>query len=313
MNKLISFILPVHNEENSLVDFFPRLLKTAHLESKYEFEFIFIDDGSTDNSLKKLIELKQQNGNVKILELTRNFGKELALSAGLQEAKGEAVIMLDTDLQHPPELVAEFLRKWESGVEIVVGVRNKSKSDGYIKRFGSYLFYKIMAAISETKIVSSATDFRLLDKIVLEHFNNFTEHQRMTRGLIDWLGFKTDYVYFDADERKSGKAGYGFFKLLHLALSTFVSHSLFPLKLAGYLGVIITFLSGGFGLFILFERFIFNDPFDFRFSGPAILATLSIFLIGIVLICLGLVALYIGQIHTEVTNRPLYVVRKKYD
>ncbi len=311
--KKVSFVLPVYNESASLEELFLRLKKVATSETNYEFEYIFVNDGSSDNSLEKLVGLKNQNVNVRILDLTRNFGKELALAAGLVEAKGEAVVMLDVDLQHPPELISQFLRRWEVGSEVVVGVRNKNKGEGLVKRFGSYLFYKIMGAIGESKIVPRTTDFRLLDKIVLEHFNKFTEHQRMTRGLIDWLGFKTDYIYFDADERKNGKAGYSFFKLLHLALSTFVSHSLFPLKLAGYLGLLITFFSGIFGLFILFERFVFNDPWGFHFSGPAMLATLTIFLIGIVLGCLGLVALYIGQIHAEVTNRPLYVVRKKYD
>jgi len=311
--KKVSLVLPVYNESDSLNELFLRLKKVAVNEENYEFEFIFVNDGSTDKTLEKLLAIKNQNSNIAILELTRNFGKELALSAGLFEAKGEVVVMLDTDLQHPPEIISEFLRKWENGAEVVVGVRNRNKSEGFLKRFGSYLFYKIMGAIGEAKVTARSTDFRLLDKIVLEHFNKLTEHQRMTRGLIDWLGFNTEYVYFEAEERKSGQPKYNFFKLLHLAISTFVSNSLFPLKFAGYLGVVITGFSGIFGLFILFERFVFNDPWNFRFSGPAILATLTIFLIGIVLICLGLVALYIGQIHAEVTNRPLYVVRKKYD
>lgn len=313
MSKLISVILPVYNESASLDEFFLRLKKITMAEQQYEFEFIFVDDGSDDNSLEKLVDLKNQNTNVKILELTRNFGKEMALTAGLLEVKGEACIILDVDLQHPPEFIPQFLRKWENGAEVVVGVRNKNRGEGLTKRFGSYWFYKVLGAIGETKIIPRATDFRLLDRIVLVFFNKFTEHERLTRGLIDWLGFRSAYVYFDVEERKFGKAGYSFLKLFRLALSTFVAHSLFPLKLAGYLGVIITFFSGLFGFFIIIERFILKDPWNFHFSGPAILATLVIFLVGIVLICLGLIALYIAQIHGEVTNRPLYVVRKKYD
>ncbi len=313
MCNLISVVLPVYNESASLDEFFLRLKKTTSAEQSYIFEFIFVNDGSGDNSLAKLVNLKNQNANIKILDFTRNFGKEFALAAGLAEAKGEAVIMLDVDLQHPPEFIPQFLRKWEAGAEVVVGVRNKNKGENLVKNLGSNLFYKIMGAIGETKIAPHSTDFRLVNKVVLDCFNKFTEHERLNRGLIDWLGFRTDYIYFDAEERKSGKAGYSFFKLLHLAISSFVAHSLFPLKLAGYLGVLITFFSGIFGFFILIEKFILNDLLGYHFSGPAVLAVLIVFLVGLVLVSLGLMALYIGQIHSEVINRPLYVVRKKYD
>lgn len=309
--KLVSIISPVHNEADCIDELFLRLQVVAEKENDYEFEFIFVDDGSTDGSFEKIVNLAARHRNVKAVELTRSFGKELALTAGLAEATGEACIMLDADLQHPPEFIPKFLREWENGTEIVVGVRNKMVGESFFRRSASGLFYKIMSAIGETPIVPFATDFRLINRAVGDVFRKFTEHQRMTRGLIDWLGFKSTNIYFDVEERKTGKARYSFAKLVKLAASTLVAHSMFPLKLAGYFGVLITLCSGTFGLFILIERFAFGDPWTMSFSGSAMLATLTIFLIGIVLMGLGLVALYIGQIHAEVINRPLYVTRRK--
>ena len=165
----------------------------------YNYEIIFVDDGSSDNSVDEIKKLADTDENVFYFEFSRNFGKEIATSAGINNAKGDAVIMLDADLQHPPKLIPEFLKKWESGAEIVVGIRNKNKGEGLIKKFGSFLFYKIINLISATKIIPRSTDYRLLDKVVIREFNRFTERNRMTRGLIDWLGFRRDYVYFNAE------------------------------------------------------------------------------------------------------------------
>ena len=178
---------------------------------------------------------------------------------------------------------------------------------------GSYFFYKIINRISATKIIPNATDFRLLDKKVIIEFNKFTEKSRITRGLIDWLGFKREYIYFNAPKRINGKASYSFIKLCKLALNSFVSMSLFPLKFAGYLGILITIGAGLMGLFIFIEKYILNDPWRLNFSGPAILAIIILFLVGIILSCLGLIALYIANIHNEVTNRPIYIIRHNTD
>ena len=305
--KLISIIVPVYNEENNLKAFFVLISKTLKLLSaQYNFELIFINDGSTDDSAKILRSLK-----MKQIELSRNFGKEVALSCGIHNARGEAVILIDADLQHPIELIPSFIEKWQEGADIVIGVRQKSSSEGIIRRLGSYYFYKIMALISETKLVSGETDFRLISRQVADEFNRFTERGRIARGLIDWLGFKKDYIYFEAEPRQAGKPGYSFTKLLRLGLSSFVTHSLMPLKIAGYLGIVITVFSGFLGGFMFLNKFIFKDPFGLSFSNVTMLAVFITFLIGIVLICLGLIALYVANIHLEVTNRPIYIIRKK--
>jgi len=311
MQKLISIIVPIYNEEKNIPLFYNTLLKTINNLKNYNFEVIFVNDGSSDNSDKEIEKLTLKDERIKFIEFSRNFGKEIATSAGINNAKGDGAIMIDADLQHPIELIPEFIKKWEKGGEMIIGVRKKNKGEGIIKRTGSFFFYKIMNLIGETKLIPRATDYRLIDRKIINEFNKFTEHNRITRGLLNWLGFKRDFVYFNAYERVNGKASYDPIKLLKLSTTTFVSHSLVPLKLAGYLGIFIFLTSGTLGLFIFLEKYILEDPFGFNFSGPAILAVILLFLIGIVLICLGLIALYIGNIMSEVMNRPMYVIRKE--
>ena len=310
--KVISIILPVYNEVKNLPPLAEKLKETVDTLSKeYEFEIIFVNDGSSDRSGTVIEDLARSDRRIKYLELTRNFGKEVALTAGINHCRGDACLMLDADFQHPVELIPEFIRKWEEGAETVVGVRKKYRKEGWAKRLGSLIYYKMINRIAAVPINPDATDYRLLDKKVIDAFNNLTERNRMSRALIDWLGFESDYIHFEPAERRFGRAGYTYLKLLRLAMNSFVSLSLFPLKIAGYLGLLITAVSGLLGLFIFVERYVLRDPLNLKFSGPAMLAVFIMFLVGIVLSCLGLMALYIAGIHAEVVNRPLYVIRKK--
>jgi dolichol-phosphate mannosyltransferase len=307
--QIISLVVPVYNEEKNIALLYERFLTLfSPLSEKYDYEFIVVEDGSSDGSVEVLEKIASRDSHFKYIQFSRNFGKEIALSAGLDRASGDAVVMIDADLQHPIELLPQFIARWVRGAEVVVGVRNKNRGEGWIKKYGSVLFYKIMNVIGETKITPRATDYRLIDKKVVMAFRRFTEHGRMTRGLIDWLGFKREYIYFDAHERVNGKVGYSKIKLFRLAFSAFISHSLLPLKFAGYLGIVITLLSACVGVFLLLGRFVFYNAFALSFTGTADLAVLLIFLVGIVLSCLGLVALYIATIKDEVANRPRYVV-----
>lgn len=311
-SKLISIIIPVYNEGENIPLLYGELIKVFNgLKEKYDFEIIFVDDGSEDGSIKILEDLAEKNEKVKVIQFSRNFGKEAATSAGIYEAKGEAALMIDADLQHPPELIPEFIEKWERGADIVIGVREKNRGETMIKKIGSSLFYKIMNFIGDTKIMKHATDFRLIDRKVIKEFNRFTEKNRMTRGLLDWLGFEKKYIYFKAFGRRNGKPKYSNLKLTKLAFSSFISYSFFPLKLAGYLGILIILFSGALGVFIVIGKYIFKNLWAMSVSGPAMLAIIILFLVGIVLICLGIIALYIANIHNEVTNRPMYVIRKK--
>lgn len=315
--KLISIIVPVYNEKDSVPVFFEEFKKINNsLKDKYSFELVFVNDGSKDESINELYKVDQNNNTeitIKIVDFARNFGKEVALTAGIENCSGDAAIMIDADLQHPIELIPEFIAKWESGFDVVVGIRKTNKKEGFIKKFGSKMYYSIMNAISDTKITPKATDYRIIDRSVIESFLKFTEKKRMTRALIDWLGFKRDFIYFDANERKFGKASYNVIKLFRLAINSFITHSLFPLKITGYLGAFIMFGFGGFGLFLFIGRYFTKNDFALSFTGSALVAIFNAFLIGIVLSALGLIALYIANIDNEVKNRPLYVIRKKRD
>ena len=317
MKKLISIVIPLHNEEQNIPLIYDALDHVWGQLPAYERELIFVNDGSTDKSAEAIEALALRSlggagdGRVKYIEFSRNFGKEMATAAGIAEAAGDCILMIDSDLQHPPELIPSLVARWEGGAEVVVGVRTRNHGEALTKKGGSWLFYRIMQLISETPIEQGETDFRLIDRVVADAFKQLPEQKRMTRTLINWLGFRKDIVLFEAAARVHGVAQYGTGKLIHLALHSLISNSLLPLRLAGYIGVAITIFSGVLGVLVLIERYLLNDAWGWNVSGSAQLAIINVFLIGIVLMALGIIALYIANIHTEVAGRPLYVVRKR--
>lgn len=309
MSQMLSIIIPVYNEEANIPLIY-QAVKDVVKTSKLDYEFVFVNDGSRDRSLEVLEELARKDKKVHIVDFARNFGKEMAITAGIHEAHGDAALMIDADLQHPVELIPEFIAKWQAGIDVVVGVRKSYGKESVLKRFNSWLFYKFFNAITETETVPHATDYRLIDRMVIDEFTRFGERNRIARGLIDWLGFRRDYIYFVASERINGIPAYNFFKLVRLALHTFVGHSLFPLRLAGWIGIFITTFSALAMIFMLIERFALHDPLGLAISGTAILADFNVILIGIVLMSLGLIALYIANIHDQAIARPMYVIRR---
>lgn len=310
--KKISIVIPAYNEEKNIHPVYKKITELFGASGMdYSYEIIFVNDGSTDDTINEIEKLTQEDERVKFIDFSRNFGKEIATSAGLNNCSGDACIMIDADLQHPIELIPEFIKKWEQGFEVVIGVRKKSKSDSVIKKIGSKIFYKLINQIVSIKVVPGSTDFRLLDKKVIDEFKRFTETERITRILIDWLGFKREYINFEANDRLNGTASYGFWKLVKLAINGFVSLSLFPLRLAGYLGIFITSVSGMAGLYILLGKYFFHWHFASTFSDAENLAIFIVFLVGIMLMSTGLIALYVANIHGEVIKRPMYVIRNK--
>ncbi len=312
MSKRISFVVPAFNEAKNLIEIVKEMeMLFLGALSKYDYEIVFVNDGSTDDTQKIIEEQAGKNNKVKYLEFSRNFGKEIATTAGIHYATGDAVMMIDADLQHPVSVIPEFVKKWEQGNEVVIGIRKHRSGESLIKTLGSIVFNRMVTLVSDTKIIPNATDFRLIDRVVADEFKRFGERNRITRGLIDWLGFKTDYVEFSTDPRMFGTARYGFFQLVRLAFNTVVSHSLIPLRIAGYLGILIVIISGPIGLYMALDKYVLHNPFNFNFSGPASVGMLTLFLIGLVLMCLGLIAMYIENIHVEINGRPIYVIRKK--
>lgn len=309
MKPRISIIIPVYREAKNLYLLYKRLEEVIVSLPSYQWEYIFVNDGSPDNSLEVLRQLATSDVRVKVLDLSRNFGKEIALTAGVHLAElSDAVICIDADLQHPPELIPTLVAKWLEGNEVVATIRTSIDRQPLLKRVGSHVFYWLMGKISGLPIKSQTTDFRLYDKKVVAAFKHATERERMFRGIMDWLGFKRVYVEFQADARTDGEAGYSYGKLFGLAVNSITSFSLWPLRLTGYLGLLITLTSGLLLLWMLVNFLIQNQ---FQYTALAIVVVANTFLIGIVLIAIGLVALYIGNIHTEVINRPLYIVRER--
>lgn len=307
-NKVVSIVIPVFNEADALPHFYDSL-KAVLKKIKQSFEIIFVDDGSTDDTPNLLKKYSGKDSTVRVLTLSRNFGKEQATTAGLHSAHGAAVIIIDGDGQHPVELIPQFIDRWHKGAHVVVGVRIANQKEGFIKRWGSKFFYSSLRVFGVPNIVPGSTDFRLIDKQVLAAFNNLTERNRVTRALIDWLGYERDYIEFVANPRQHGTATYSFKKLVRLALNGFVSLSFMPLYLSGYMGIFITALSFIAGIFAVVEKYILNDPLGLALTGTAILGLMTLFLVGILLIGQGLLAIYVARIYTEVQNRPLYVLK----
>lgn len=310
--KTISLIIPAYNEADNIEPLYEKLQSIIlPLKDHYTFEILFINDGSKDATVEMIEKLTSQDTSVKLLDFSRNFGKEIATTAGIHHCTGDACMMIDADLQHPVELIPNFIKKWEEGYDVVVGIRKESKSDSWIKKFGGKIFYSIINKISDTEITPNATDFRLLDRAVIDAFNQFKETKRLTRGLIDWLGFRRTFITFEANERLYGTASYSVWKLFKLAISSFMSLSLFPLKVAGYIGIFITTLSFISGSYIFLGKYFFKWYWALTFSDSEDLAIFIVFLVGIILMSIGLISLYIANIHEEVIKRPLYVIRKK--
>ncbi len=312
MSKLISIVIPVCNEEKGIEKFVDeRLMPSLDKIKSYSFELVFVNDGSKDKTVEILQEYAAKNKNIKVVSLVRNFGKEMALSAGLRYAEGDAVMTIDSDGQQPPERIADFIKAWEDGAEVVTGVRDHYTKHGLIPKLGSKLFYCLLKMMGNKTTVPGSTDFRLMDRIVVDEFNELTEHNRITRGLVDWMGYEKKDIYYTYGERMAGRPSYNFKKLWNLAIDSFVSMSTTPLVIFGYLGIFITISSFILGMFCIINQYVLGDPLHLYWNGAVQMAIFITFLVGLVLISQAITALYISHIHAETQNRPLFIVSKK--
>lgn len=302
----ISIIIPVFNEEATLFVLFERLIKVFdNLRSKYEIKIIFIDDGSRDNSWKIIKEISKKDRRFSGIRLSRNFGHQAALSCGYNLIQGDAIITIDADLQDPPDVMLQLIRKWEEGSKVVLAVRRKRFGETKFKLWTAKLYYKLINRLSETRSTQEAGDFRLLDRKVVNTFNKIDERHRYIRGLVEWLGFKTDFVEYDRAERFAGKSKYNLLRMIRLAMDGIISFSFMPLRVAY---VAAFFLMLPFLVYLLYN-FILHYFCEVEMVPGWSSIILAIIAFGVFnLLMLGILGEYIGRIYTEVKRRPIFVI-----
>ena len=306
---LLSVVVPLYNEAAGLPVFHASLSDVLKDLKGGEYEIVYVDDGSLDDTPHLVRGFNEADARVRMVRLTRNFGKEIATTAGIHEAAGDAVITIDADGQHPVELIPEFVKEWQAGRKVVIGLRSESRQADMVKRIGSRLFYWMMSRFARVALVPGATDFRLIDRSVQQEFVRMTEHGRITRGLIDWLGYDKAYVPYRENPRLHGEASQSFRKLFKLSIDSIISLSVSPLYIAAVVGAIVLPVSLLAG-FVMVVNALAGDPLHWHATGSAYVVMLLLFLVGVLLVSQGIIGLYLSHIHTETQNRPLYVVDK---
>ena len=304
-NKLISIVISAYNEQDNVSELYKALQNNLKNVKNVDFEFLYVDDGSSDKTYENCLKLQKKDNRVKIVQLNRNFGHEIAMTAGMDYALGDAVIFMDSDLQHPPVYIPKMIELWQQGKEIVLTKRLDNKATSKFYKFCAQTFYFILNKLSDTQIMESAPDFRLIDRKYVDFLKGFNEQDRLFRGLLSWIMPHDNVAIIDfvAPERFSGESKYNFVKSLHLAINSIVQFSVLPLRLAIYLGLIAAFCAFLLGVYVFIEHFFMHTPTP----GYATIMITVIFLGSVQLICLGIIGEYIGKIHMEVKKRPLYV------
>ncbi|ADE39236.1 glycosyltransferase family 2 protein [Candidatus Puniceispirillum marinum] len=307
--KTIVVISPVYNEENSISLFVSELDKVVSGTHDIDFSAILVNDGSEDGTWQCIEALCQKYSFLKAIDLSRNFGKERALTAGLDHHNdADAVIFIDSDLQHPPKLIPEFISRWQEGHEVVIGVRNTATTTNMFRKYFGGIYYAFVRKFSEISPIPNSTDFRLLDQSVVEAIRQIGEKDRIFRGIVDWVGFNRTFVFFDVDERSKGQTKFSAFKLIDLALSSITSLTTAPLKFTFILGVLNLVI----GLSMFFVMMVDKLFFDFLNASPAAFVLVLTFSnLGLILLVLGVISLYLSKIATEVAGKPIYIIRRK--
>ena len=303
----ISIVCPFFNEED-MVDLFMEEVTAVVKPLNMPFEIVCVNDGSTDNTLQKLLQAKKNFTNIRIINLSRNFGKEAALTAGLDFTKGEVIIPIDADLQDPPELIKLFISKWQDGFDVVLAKRTDRSSDTVVKKLTAQLFYKFHNIISHTELLENVGDYRLMTRKVLNAIQKLPESQRFMKGIFAWVGFKTTIVEYKRNSRRAGKTSFNGWRLWNFALDGITSFSTVPLRIWLYIGFLISFLAFSYGSFIVLRALIIGVDLP----GYASLLTSILFLGGIQLIGIGVLGEYIGRMYIETKRRPPYIVEKEY-
>lgn len=303
---MISIIVPCYNEEKTIGLFFEEV-ENIKKNIDHNIEYIFVNDGSNDNTLEILRELSVKNKNVRYISFSRNFGKEAALYAGLRASSGELITVMDVDLQDPPEILPQMIEMIEtSDIDCVGTRRSDRKGEPPIRSFFAKKFYQLINKISETEMIDGARDYRLMTRQMVDAVLELTEYNRFSKGLFSWVGFKTEYISFENRERAAGETSWSFWKLFNYSIDGIVNFSDAPLNIASFVGAFSCFISVIAMLFIIIRALLFGDPT----AGWPSIVTIVLFIGGVQLLCIGIIGKYIGKIFLETKNRPVYIIKE---
>lgn len=307
--KKVSILIPAYNEEASLPLLYPELCKVMNdsdLKDKYSWEVLFINDGSRDNTLSILRDLRRKDERVNYVDLSRNFGKESAMLAGFDYVTGDCMVIMDADLQHPPHIIKEMLSKWEEGYDDVYAKRLSRGKESWLRKKLSLAFYKLLNKTTKVEMLSNVGDFRLLDRCCIEALRQLRESERYTKGLFCWIGYRKTFVEFEQGDRLAGESSWNMMGLFKLAIDGIVSFTTFPLRIATILGGCISFIALLYALFIFIKTLIYGDPV----AGFPTLICVVLLLGGIQLLCIGIIGEYVARMFNETKDRPVYFVRE---
>jgi glycosyltransferase involved in cell wall biosynthesis len=301
--KKITILLPAYNEESSFSLITQCMNQVRKENPAYEWEFLFVNDGSTDNTLQQIIRLHESDPHYSYVDLSRNYGKEIAMMAGFDYATGDAVIIMDADMQHPVDVIPEMIKYWEEGYDDVYAQRQGSK-ESWLKRKSSQWYYKLLQFLTRVPIQKDTGDFRLLDRSCIEALKQMREVERNTKGMYSWIGFRKKGIFYQQRERQEGKSKWSFISLINLALNGIMSYTIAPLRIASILGLFISFIAFLYLIYIIVTTLIYGEPVQ---GYPTIMVTV-LFLGGIQLIGLGIIGEYLGRVFNEVKGRPGYFI-----
>jgi dolichol-phosphate mannosyltransferase len=305
--KRISVIVPCYNEEEVLHTTHQRLTEVLEKLQGYEYELIYVNDGSRDKTLPMLREIGQADRRVKLLSFSRNFGHQIAITAGLDYCSGDAAVVIDADLQDPPHLIADMVRSWEQGADVVYGKRRDREGETFFKLFTARLFYRFINRLADVDIPLDTGDFRLMNRKALDAFLKLRERHRFVRGMVAWVGFKQEALEYDREARFAGTTKYPFRKMMRLAFDAIMGFSNVPLRLASFVGFITSLLAFAGILYALYAKLFTNETV----AGWTFLMIAILFIGGITLVVLGIIGEYIGRIYSEIKQRPLYLIQEQ--
>jgi glycosyltransferase involved in cell wall biosynthesis len=300
---LVSLVAPMYNEDQ-VIEMFFNAIEFTFKNTSLDYEIICVNDGSSDNTLQVLKDYAEKDARIKIVNLSRNYGKELALTAGLDYATGNAVVPIDCDLQDPPEVILKMIKKWQQGYQVVLAKRIDRSSDSFVKRWTSTLFYKLIDKISEIHIPENVGDFRLLDRVAVEAIKRYRERSRFMKGLFASLGFKETTIEYVRAPRAAGETKWNYWKLYKLAIEGIISFTSLPLKIWSYIGASVAISGFVYGIYLIIRTLVFGVDSP----GYASLMVVLLFMSGLILLCLGVIGEYLSRIFIEIKARPLYIV-----